>query len=180
MSSYQSYYSPQQKFAKYQPRTTYDISQFQFDKVQQPKHNIEPSSYRANTTIKDNSILMQDDNPELDEEFDFFNLGIDLYTADPLIPYLLNPLSEAPMSAHYQFPTSTDILNNTAPYVSKQRISKFDDEVLFFIFYVQTMDEAQAAAAAELRSRGYSFDQTAKTWSDKSGRQFDIEAWKWL
>lgn len=138
-----------------------------------------PESINYSKPIQFNSVFRPGDNPEMDEEFDVYNLGIDLQTTDPLLPDVYYVGSDAPMIFHGQYP-GPSYPRNPDPTDAIDRIRVFSDETLIFMFFLHARDKIQRAAFLELKKRQYSFDTEKNTWYDKFGHIFDIESFKFV
>ena len=118
-------------------------------------------------------------NPELDEEFDIANLGIDLETTEPLLPYVYHVASDAPMALFGQYPAPDSYADAGEKTDAGERIKSFSDEALIFIFYVHARDRLQIKAAEELKKRRFVYDKDRKRWF-KAQCAFDIESWSFV
>ncbi|OHS94229.1 hypothetical protein TRFO_11313 [Tritrichomonas foetus] len=139
-----------------------------------------PDSLEYATPVHFNPLFTQINNPELDEEFDLTNLGIDLQTPEPLLPNISYAGSENPMVNFGQFPVSHSYPRNPENSEAINRINQFSDEALLFIFYIHARDQLQEGAYGELKKRGYSFDSEKKVWLNQSKLVFDINKWKFV
>lgn len=117
---------------------------------------------------------------EADPEFELPNLGIDLQTTSPLLPYVYYIGSDAPLAARGQYPSSIYYPNTPDPTNVSTRIKQFNDFMLLFIFYVHARDKLQVEAAQELTNRKYVYDSKIKVWSNPSGQIFDIHSWSFI
>ena len=119
------------------------------------------------------------DNPELDKEFEIGNLGIDLLETEPLLPYVYNVASDAPMVLFGQFPAPASYASAGEQHGAEKRMQMFSDEALIFMFYVHARDTLQVAAAAELKRRRFMYDKESKRWY-KAECLFDVDNWCFL
>jgi len=98
---------------------------------------------------------------------DLNNLGIDLDSAEPLIPTLSTPFADAtsrPAIPDFSLPAAYNV-NNVPPLHT--RMSNFADETLFMIFYQFTRDVMQEIAAAELYTRDWRWHKELRQWMMK-------------
>jgi hypothetical protein len=79
-------------------------------------------------------LLIPVENPELDEEFDLPNLGIDLQATEPLLPYVYYVGSDAPLVKCGQYPVPDSYPKNKETVDATARLNQFLDECLFFCF----------------------------------------------
>lgn len=160
------YNSPQQSGPFPPPTRSLPINQ---------KHSInyaEPIEY--------NNLFVPIENPEVNEKFDFYQLGIDLHTKEPLLPNIYYLGSDMPMINYGQFPAPKDYPTTV---ISNQinHISKFSNETLLFIFYLHAQDELQIAAANELQHRGLNYDKEQQLWKSSSNKYiFNPDTWKFV
>ena len=127
-----------------------------------------------------NPLFSKADNPELDEEFDIKNLGIDLQTTEPLLPFVGYVGSDDPMVRYSQFPAPSSYPQTKESTGQLQRMKKFSDETLIFMFYLHARDRLQKEAYNELKNRGYDFDSKRRCWVTKNQFIFDVENWKFF
>lgn len=139
-----------------------------------------PDSLDYSTPIHFSYLFSNLHNPELDEEFDIGNLGIDLQTTKPLLPNISYAGSDNPLVNFGQFPVPHSYPNDESNMKAIDRISQFSDESLLFIFYIHARDILQKSAYDELTNRGYFFDPTKKVWSNSAKLVFDINKWKFV
>ncbi|KAH0790395.1 CCR4-NOT transcription complex subunit 2 [Histomonas meleagridis] len=139
-----------------------------------------PPSFENNTPISINPLFTPCSNPELDEEFDFVNLGIDLNAREPLLPRIYYAGSDAPMVHCSQFPVPDSYPRQLEEVKALDRLRAFSDEALFFVFYLHAKDELQLAAYNELLQRGFIFDKENKYWKNQIGFAFDCNQWKFV
>lgn len=139
-----------------------------------------PDSLDYSTPIHFSYLFANLHNPELDEEFDINNLGIDLQTSEPLLPNVSYAGSENPLINYGQFPVPNSYPREENKIDAINRISQYSDESLLFIFYIHARDKLQESAHDELKERGYFFDQTKKVWFNKAKLVFDINKWKFV
>ena len=144
-----------------------------------PPINQKPSSNYAEP-IDYNSLFVPIENPEMNEEFDFYQLGIDLHTKEPLLPNLYYLGSDMPMINYGQFPVPK-IYPTTVDSNQINQISKFSVETLLFIFYLHTQDELQVAAYNELKQRGLIYEKEKQVWWSNSNKYvFNTDTWKFV
>ena len=139
-----------------------------------------PDSLDYSNPIHFNYLFANLHNPELDEEFDIVNLGIDLQTSKPLLPNISYAGSDNPLTNYGQFPVPRAYPQNEIKINPIDRISQFSDESLLFIFYIHARDKLQESAYVELQKRGYSFDQAKRVWYNTAKLVFDINKWKFV
>jgi hypothetical protein len=119
------------------------------------------------------------DNPELDEEFELANLGIDLQATEPLLPNVYYVGSDAPMLRHAQYPMPKGYPNTPDPD-PLARITRFSDELLLFLFYAHARDVLQQRAAHELAKRRISYDEKEQKWVNGKNCVFDVDSWAFV
>ena len=139
-----------------------------------------PDSLDYSTPIHFSYLFANLDNPELDEEFDIGNLGIDLQTTEALLPNISYAGSDNPLIKCGQFPVPHSYPSEEASVNPIDRINQFSDESLLFIFYVHARDKLQQKAHEELQQRGYIFGPTKKVWYNSAKLVFDISKWKFV
>jgi hypothetical protein len=119
------------------------------------------------------------DNPELDDEFELGNLGIDLQATEPLLPSVYYVGSDAPMLRHGQYPMPKSYPQSPDPD-AVARIGRFTDDHLLFLFYTHTRDVLQQRAAQELIKRKLLFDEKEQKWVNSKNCVFDIDSWSFV
>lgn len=145
--------------------------------IQAVNEKPEPDSGEYATVIPVSLATMARENPELDEEFDLRNLGIDLQTEEPLLPNVYHVGSDSPMVNLGQFPAPRSYPTTTEGTDASSKLMYFSDEALFFIFYLHAKDRLQESAHRELTRRRYTWDATNKVWSKNKEMFFDVDRW---
>jgi hypothetical protein len=118
-------------------------------------------------------------NPELDDEFELQNLGIDLQAVDPLLPNVYYVGSDAPMLKYGQYALPKSYPPSADPDAGA-RLSRFSDELLLFLFYLHARDSLQQRAAQELLKRQLVFDDKEQKWVNGRNCVFDVESWAFI
>jgi hypothetical protein len=137
-----------------------------------------PDSIEYAKAVQTSYLFTGGKNPELDEEFDLLNLGIDLSTTESLLSNVYFVGSDAPMVNLGQYPAPDYYPSRPEPVEAASRLHCFSDEALFFVFHLHAQDRLQELAARELRKRRYVFDEKEKRWLGPNGWGFDVENWR--
>jgi hypothetical protein len=119
------------------------------------------------------------DNPEMDDEFELGNLGIDLQATEPLLPNVYYVASDAPLLKHAQYPMPTSYPHTPDPD-PLAKIGRFSDELLLFLFYCHARDVLQKRAAQELAKRRIVYDEKERKWFNSKHQVFDVEVWAFV
>ena len=138
------------------------------------------SSLEYSTPVHFSPILTNFHNPELEDEFNLLNLGIDLQTSRPLLPNISYAGSDNPMINFGQFPVPHSYPRTPENNNEMNRITQFSNELLLFIFYIHARDKLQQLAYEELQKRGFSYDQVKKVWINPSKLIFDLDKWSFV
>lgn len=98
---------------------------------------------------------------------DLTTLGINLSTQDKLFPSFAGPWADSPLKVYeVDWPVPSEYL--VSPVISskltRHNLKNYDEDTIFFLFYMFPKDIFQMAAAAELHSRKWRFHTKEKVW----------------
>ena len=182
-----SHQSSPQSMSYSQPKEIPQPSQINYNPIQKqpgpmikPQPNEIPPSIETSDRINVNYLFSKVPNPELEDEFDLINLGIDLETSEPLMPSVYYLGSDAPMVHHAQYPIPRSYPKDLDVGDPFQKMKYFSDECLLFLFYLNARDELQYEAAEELKRRGLVFVPKYNYWKNQKELVFDHRRWKFV
>jgi hypothetical protein len=114
--------------------------------------------------------------------FDLTSLGLNLNSPHPIWRSLVSPFT---VDDAAQLKVARQEFTSPASFValdfrpSPEQLRTAPLDALFFAFLAAPQDALQAAAAEELRLRGYTWNQQQRTWTCKDGLlpPFDLQEW---
>ncbi|VEN64787.1 unnamed protein product [Callosobruchus maculatus] len=98
---------------------------------------------------------------------DLTALGLNLNSADNLYPTFGGPWAEHPLrpqDVDYHVPPEYLINHSIRDKLASMKLSRYKDDLLFFMFYNSVGDVLQIAAASELYSREWRYHIEEKVW----------------
>ncbi|KAI4368812.1 hypothetical protein MLD38_017326 [Melastoma candidum] len=95
---------------------------------------------------------------------DLTTLGLDLNSAEDLHKTFSSPWSDEPAKDDPEFTVPECYYAKPPPTLHPGFFAKFNDNVLFYIFYSMPRDEAQILAAMELSKRGWVYHKELRLW----------------
>ncbi|GAB6024192.1 hypothetical protein CHUAL_008893 [Chamberlinius hualienensis] len=98
---------------------------------------------------------------------DLTTLGLNLNSPDNLYPTFSGPFSDVPCRPQdIDYHNPVEYLTNTAikEKLASVKLSRYGDDLLFYLFYSYGCDVLQLAAAAELYSRDWRFHKEERVW----------------
>lgn len=134
------------------------------------------NSKNFDSMYKFNDIVLNQKSPENDVKYEIQNLGISLYTKEPLFPDIYYIASENPLINKGQFDCKEEYVISVDK-VPRTDVKTCNDELLIFLFYIHCGEKIQNDAAEELHNRGYTYRNDIEQWT-KNGKNFDPIAWK--
>lgn len=98
---------------------------------------------------------------------DLTALGLNLNSPDNLYPTFGGPWAETPMRAQdidYHVPPEYIINHSIRDKLAQLKLTRYKEDLLFFMYYTNAGDMLQLAAAAELYSREWRYHMEEKVW----------------
>lgn len=98
---------------------------------------------------------------------DLTTLGLNLNSPDNLYPTFSGPFSDVPCRPQdIDYHNPIEYLTNAAikDKLATVKLSRYGDDLLFYLFYTYGSDVLQLAAAAELYSRDWRFHKEERVW----------------
>lgn len=111
---------------------------------------------------------------------DLTNLKLDLNSPEPLYTSFPGPWSDVtlkPYEIDYPVPSEyliySQIKDKLAPI--REKLARYEDDTLFFLFYMFPNDILQIAASSELYHREWRYHKDDKVWITRSNRMLPAE-----
>lgn len=111
---------------------------------------------------------------------DLTNLKLDLNSSEPLHTSFPGPWSDTPLKPYeidYPVPQEYLIYSQIKDKLAsiREKLNRYEDDTLFFLFYMFPADILQIAASNELYHREWRYHKDDKVWITRSNRMLPTE-----
>uniref|UniRef100_A0A2S2NP58 CCR4-NOT transcription complex subunit 2 n=2 Tax=Schizaphis graminum TaxID=13262 RepID=A0A2S2NP58_SCHGA len=98
---------------------------------------------------------------------DLTTLGMNMSSPENIYPTFAGPFQNSPLGPHngdFDIPPEYRIHHKIMNKLAPIKLSKYQEDLLFYLFYTFYGDEKQICAANELRKRGWRYHTVSKVW----------------